>query len=123
MVILLTIISSIVGGYGTFFLITKLNWHALKASAFLSLVVAIPFEIWEIKEYESIPFVVFGASFIGMSSQNIFNNNLILIASTLFGILYTLINSNFNDIGGTLGTTACLSCLSILVINRLVKRG
>lgn len=123
MVILLTIISSIVGGFGTFLLITKLNWHALKASALLSLVVAIPFEIWEIKEYVSIPFVVFGASFIGMSRRKIFNNNLILIASTLFGILYTLLNSNFNGVGGTLGTTACLSCLSILVINRLVKRG
>jgi len=122
MVILITIISSIVGGFGTFLLTTKLNWHALKASTLLSLVVAIPFEIWEIKEYVSIPFVVFGASFIGMSSDKIFNNNLILIASILFGILYTLINSNFNGIGGTLGTTACLTCLTIIVVNRLVKR-
>jgi len=118
MVILITIISSIVGGFGTFLLTTKLNWHALKASTLLSLVVAIPFEIWEIKEYVSIPFVVFGASFIGMSSDKIFNNNLILIASILFGILYTLINSNFNGIGGTLGTTACLTCLTIIVVNR-----
>ena len=123
MLILLSIISSIVGGFGTFLIKTKLNWHPLKASALLSFVVAIPFEVWEIKEYGSIPFVVFGASFIGMSSQKICNNILILIASTLFGILYTLLNSNFNGIGGTLGTTACLSCLSILVLNRLVKRG
>ena len=121
--ILTAILSSVFGGFGTFLLTSKLNWHVLKASALLSLVIAIPFEIWEIKEYISIPFVVFGASFIGMSSHKIFDNNLILIASILFGIFYTLFNNSFNEIGGTLGTTACLCCLSVLVINKLlIKR-
>lgn len=122
MMILLAITSSIIGGLGTFLLTTKLRWHAIKASALLSLLIATPFEIWELKEYSSIPFIVFGASFIGMSSQKIFDNNLILISSILFGVLYSILSSNYNGIGGTLGTTACLSCLSVLVMNKLIKR-
>jgi hypothetical protein len=122
MVVLITIISSIVGGLGTFLLSQKLHWHAIKASAILSLIIATPFEIYNLNEYESIPFIVFGASFVGMSSQKLFNNKLIFFTSILFGIVYTLINSKYDQLGGTLGTTACLSCLSVVTINRLIKR-
>jgi hypothetical protein len=121
MMIIITVIASIVGGLGTFLLTKKLNWHALKASALLSLIIAAPFEIWELHEYNSIPYIVFGASFVGMSSQKIFNNKLIVFASLIFVTIYYVISENYNSIGGTLGTTAALSCLIVLVVNKLIE--
>ncbi len=122
MIVLITITASVFGGFGTFLLTQKLHWHAIKASAILSLIVATPFEIYDLNEYTSIPIIVFGASFIGMSSEKLFNNKLILYASIFFGVIYSLISFKYNSIGGTLGTTACLSCLTVLVLNSFIKR-
>jgi len=121
MIILITIICSIAGGLGTFMCTEKLKWYPLKSSAILSLVIATPFEICNFNNYLDIPLIFFGASFVGMSSNNIFNKLQITIAALLFGFLHFLLSSNFNFIGGTLGTTACLSCLSIIVLSRYSK--
>jgi len=116
MTALITIICSITGGLGTFLCTKKLRWHPLKSSAILSLIIATPFEILNLDTYAYIPIIVFGASFVGMSSNKVFNKTQVIIASLLFGGLHFLCASNFNFIGGTLGTTACLSCLSIIVL-------
>jgi hypothetical protein len=121
MMILITIICSIAGGIGTFICTEKLKWHPLKSSAILSLIIATPFEIWNLNNYLDIPLIFFGASFVGMSSKDIFNKLQVTIAALLFGCLHFLLSTNFNFIGGTLGTTACLSCLSIVVLSRYSK--
>lgn len=118
---LLTFIAiSIIGGWITYFTSEKLHLGALKASALCTLIVSLPFEIIESPDHLSfIPALFFGASFVGMASKNIFNDLNIIIASAIFGIGYYFCQPHFNSIGGCLGTTACISCLTILGCKKL----
>lgn len=116
MILITTIMSSLLAGVGTFLCSTKLKWHPIKSSSILSLIVATPFEFWGIQEYDSIPLIFFGATFVGMNSEKILNINEIAISSLLFAFLHYFLSEQFNFVGGTLGTTACLACLTVISI-------
>lgn len=119
----LILFTSIIGGWTTFVCSEKLHLGALKASSLLSLIVAIPFELIEFyPQFQLIPIIFFGASFVGMASIKLFNGLSIFLASIIFGLLYILTSPHFDSIGGCLGTTACISCLIVYGLNELLQK-
>lgn len=66
--------------------------------------------------------VIYGASFIGMSSKKVFPSIwFVLAAGLVFGVVYILNIENFNGIGGKLGMTAFISVLIIIGLQSLHK--
>ena len=93
------------------------NWGALKASAITSLIFAIPFEIINfVGLLELLPAVFFGASFVGMASFKTLNWTTLIASGLLFGVIYFLLNDVLDAFGGALGTIACFSCLTGMVL-------
>lgn len=120
--IIIILITSAAGATSTYYVSEKLNLGALKASALLSLFVAFPFEFFEFSEdLVQIPTVFFGASFVGMASAKIYSNLNIIIASLIFGGLFYILHPNFKSIGGCLGVTAAISCLTALGLKKLTN--
>lgn len=120
-------LGSILGGFLTFFCVEKFGISALKSSALLSLIVAIAAHFINSEtQLDIFATCFFGASFVGMASSKFFNKITILIPSIIFGIIYWKTSAHFNHLGGTLGTSACLSCLLSLgfiqIKNKLFKR-
>ena len=117
------VIISLLGGLGTYFLGTKFLWSPVKSSALITLVFAGLITL--IHQFHSLNTsdllcVFFGSTFIGMASSKIFNYASIVFSSIIFGILFSIIDKHFNSIGGTLGVTACISCLVLFLINTLL---
>lgn len=93
------------------------NWGALKASAITSLIFSIPFEVINFSGLtELVPAVFFGASFVGMSSSKALNWTTLILSGVLFGIIYFMLNDVLEAFGGALGTIACFSCLTGMVL-------
>ncbi|MDT0647806.1 hypothetical protein RM545_13990 [Zunongwangia sp. F260] len=94
----------------------RFRMGAVRASALLSLVVALIFYVFPnlLSSYLTthIPLVFMGSSFIGMVSRKVMENIVLLVIS---GIIFSLIYLNsgqfFAGFGGALGTTACISVL------------
>jgi hypothetical protein len=103
----------------TFIVSVKLKQGPVKASAGLSLLVAVLFYLFPhmLPAYltTKIPAAFFGASFVGMSAGSVLRNNLwATLAGLIFGFIFTNTSAFFNGFGGGLGTTACLSVLTTL---------
>lgn len=118
MELILTLIVGISGALATFIASHKLHWGAVKASSILSLSVAIimdfiPFELVDIAS------VFFGGSFVGMCSNKLFQLKEVLLASVLYSLIYLTTYSQFDSIGGSLGTAACISCALTFGVTQL----
>lgn len=123
---LIIFISSIAGILLTFQVSTKMEHGAVRASAGLSLIVGLFFYIFpealSIYLTHNIPLVFMGASFVGMVSEKIISNYWALIlAGTVFSILYLHTGTYFEGFGGALGTTASISVIVIMGIGLLKK--
>ena len=89
---------------------------AVRASALLSLLVALILYLFPylLPSYliKHIPLVFMGASFIGMVSQKVMGNFVLLIISgVIFSLIYMNSSQFFAGYGGALGTTACIAVL------------
>lgn len=111
----------IIGGLGTFFFSRISMVGSIRASAILSLgfigMTRYLNYMLDLNIPELSHTVFFGASFVGMASPARFKWDQILKASLLFGLMYVYLIPFFDGIGGTLGASAFLSCLSVLVIS------
>lgn len=121
------IITSIVGVVLTFYVSTKMEHGAVRASAGLSLIVGIFFYLFPavLSPYltHNIPLAFMGASFVGMVSEKIIRNYWpLVLAGIVFSILYLNTGSYFEGFGGALGTTASISVIVIMGIGLLHKR-
>lgn len=121
------IISGVAGVILTFTTSNLLKQGAVRASAGLSLLVALFFNFFPnlLSEYltHNIPFVFFGASFVGMVSKNLVSNYWALgISGIIFSILYINTGPYFEGFGGALGTTASISVIVILGVIILQKK-
>ena len=115
----LIILTGIIAVIVTFYSSTVLKQGAVRASAGLSLVVAvIPLifpDLFSSYLQLHIPIVFLGASFVGMVSKDLISNYWILaLAGLLFSLLYLNTGSYFEGFGGALGTTASISVILIL---------
>ena len=127
MEIAIILIISILGVISTFYVSTKMDHGAVRASAGLSLIVGLFFYIFPelLSNFltHNIPLAFMGASFVGMVSEKIIDNYWVLTAAgIIFSILYLNTGSYFEGFGGALGTTASISVIVIMGLILLKKR-
>lgn len=127
MEIAIILIISILGVISTFYVSTKMDHGAVRASAGLSLIVGLFFYIFPelLSNFltHNIPLAFMGASFVGMVSEKIINNYWVLTAAgIIFSILYLNTGSYFEGFGGALGTTASISVIVIMGLILFKKR-
>ncbi|MDO6675030.1 hypothetical protein MK851_02970 [Tenacibaculum sp. 1B UA] len=119
-------LTSIFGAFLTFIVSTKYKQGPVRASALLTLVVSgllylFP-EIFPQNLTQQIPWIFFGASFVGMTSSKLTRNyTSIIFAGIVFGFIYTVSPIFFNGYGGALGTAACISILVVIGVNNLIR--
>lgn len=124
------IIIGIIGSTSTFFVSHHLGQGPVRSSAGLSLLVALVCEYLPLpvsQELSStIPYVFIGASFIGMTSDEVLSHYVLMgLAGGIFGFLYLHASQFFTGFGGGLGTTACIALmvpLGALVLMKKVKK-
>ncbi|GFD75204.1 hypothetical protein ACXIHB_03310 [Tenacibaculum sp. IMCC1] len=119
-------LTSILGAFLTFLVSTKYKQGPVRASALLTLFVAstcsLFSELFSEDIANQIPWVFFGASFVGMTSSKLTRNyTSIIFAGIVFGFIYTVSPTFFNGYGGALGTAACISILVVIGINNLIR--
>ena len=121
--LLFTLIVSLFGAVITYWLNNKKGFGPVKSSAISSFIIAVPFQILPISGFTAlIPLAFFGASFIGMTNQKTLGWFSIISASILYGLAFHFIHPYFNGYGGALGTTACLSCLLVMLFQKTFNR-
>ncbi|WP_417800635.1 hypothetical protein [Tenacibaculum sp.] len=119
-------LTSTLGAFLTFLVSTKYKQGPVRASALLTLIVAgfcflFP-KMFSEDIINQIPWVFFGASFVGMTSGKLTRNYIsIIFAGIVFGFVYTFSPDFFNGYGGALGTAACISILVVIGINHLIR--
>lgn len=119
-------LTSILGAFLTFLVSTKYKQGPVRASALLTLFVASTCSLFSKLFSEDIanqiPWVFFGASFVGMTSSKLTRNyTSIIFAGIVFGFIYTVSPTFFNGYGGALGTAACISILVVIGMNNLIR--
>lgn len=112
----------------TFFVNVRLQQGPVRASAVLSLVVALFFRFFPhlAPAYlaQHIPVVFIGASFIGMVSAKVVSGyTLVGVSGLIFSVIYLNTSRFFTGYGGSLGTAACISLLVAISIPFFIKRG
>lgn len=114
---IIIIITGVLGATLTFYVSEQLKQGVVRASALLSLIIALFFYCFPqlLNAYltENIPIAFIGASFVGMISSKAFANyGLLTIAGILFGVIYTNQSHFFDGYGGALGTSAFIALLT-----------
>ena len=114
--ILYVFIISIVASLTTYLLNNKFNLGPIMAYSVVSMFGALIFLPFGFASEFAFSSIIFGASFIGMTSQERFKNILSpLLAAIIFAFLI-VISQHLHGIGGRSGTTALISVLIIEVI-------
>ncbi|GGG45980.1 hypothetical protein [Bizionia arctica] len=117
--IFIIILTGVFGATLTFYVGSKLNQGAVRASALLSLIVGLFFYCFPVllNEYltNNIPVVFFGTSFIGMVSPKMKGSYLHLaLAGMLFSIVYFNESMFFEGYGGALGALAFITLIATM---------
>lgn len=116
-------IASVIGGLGTFLFSQQKGVGVVKASALLSLIVGIAaYSIPVHPVVDQVAFAFCGTTFVGMSSPTVLNKYWIVAASILYGALFYFFAFQFEGFGGGLGTTACISTVSVFGIKKIVEK-
>ena len=123
----IVIITGIIGATFTFFISEKLRQGPVRASALLSLLVGLFFYCYPdlLSPYltKNIPIVFFGASFVGMVTPvKKGNYTRLLVAGSLFGIIYINKGRFFEGYGGALGALAFIALLSAMGFSVIISR-
>jgi hypothetical protein len=122
----IVVITSVVAAAATLFVSHDLKQGPVRASAILSLAVAVIFLFFPSSMKANylvvnIPLVFIGASFVGMTSKVHFKNWMYAVFSGLvFGLIFLGTQDVFNGFGGGLGAKACLSVLTTIGVEYLV---
>ncbi|MCX2480307.1 hypothetical protein OQY15_14495 [Pedobacter sp. MC2016-15] len=111
----------------TFYVNEELRQGPVRASALLSLLVALLFYCFPnmLDSYltKNIPVVFIGGSFIGMVSYRILSNYFLMgIAGLLFCLIYLNTSKFFTGYGGAVGTTSAIALLAVLSIPVFTKK-
>lgn len=102
-----------------YYLGNKKDTGFIRASSGVTLFVVLAFSFRDFQEYEAL---IFGASFVGMSSKKVLSWFGILTSSLIFTMLFFFLETYYQGFGGTLGTTACLSCLTGVLLQKAFQR-
>lgn len=115
---LIIIIASIIASLLTYFLNARMKLGPVLASSIIGLIGSLLFLNIYYSLGPTLATVIFGSSFVGMTSRNKFSSEgFILLAGTLFGLIFIYNSTYFGGVGGRLGATAFVS---VLVIDGLI---
>ena len=110
------IVFGLIAVSSTYLLHNKIKMCAVRASAGVTFFLCLVLSIIDIHSDESIFGIIFGASFVGMSSSERFNIWEVTLGTLIFLILSPLLSEYTPPIGGVLGFSAFLSLFFILII-------
>lgn len=117
--LLFLVITSLFGTTITYWLNNKRGCGPIKASAIPTFIVAIPLQLIPVSGFIAlVPVVFFGATFVGMSNDKTIGWVAVILSSVLYAIIFYFIYPYFNGYGGSLGATACLSCLMGVLLQK-----
>lgn len=120
--LILAIIVGMFGAWSTYKLAQIPSMGVVRSSALLSLVVGLIFYFFPSgTQFDLIPVIFIGASFVGMTSvERISSGFQIALAGMVFGMIYHYMVPTHTGFGGALGTSACLGGIVVLGV-RLVR--
>lgn len=114
---------SVAGALVTFILNIHGNLGPVKASAIVGIISGVLFPLLYPQMGEVLAIVVFGASFVGMSSsEKMPQETMIGLAGVFFGLIFIASGPYFGGVGGKLGTIAFASVLSVIGIRLMLLR-
>lgn len=124
---LILYIVATIGSCSTFWLSTKAKQGPVRASALVTLPIALLFYVYPqlVEEYltKNIPIVLIGATFVGMVSAQKLNTYLgLIIATLLYCTIFINTSKFFTGYGGALGTSACIAIVVTLCIPYLSSK-
>ena len=117
--------SAVMAAIGTYWIHTRFSENPVMASSFVTLLIALAVSLLDGSAdwIRPIPYAAIGGSFIGMSTKkNVKGFESILLASLIFGVIFTRSSQFFEGFGGALGTSACISVLTAISWRKLIKR-
>lgn len=116
----LSLLLSMLTALLTFKLAKRESFGSIRASCLVSLlgVALLQLNSFEHSFFSSL---IFGASFVGMSSPKVFNNIHISLSSLIFGLTYLWVTPLLVGHGGSLGLSAFLSCFFVLAAHKTVS--
>jgi hypothetical protein len=123
MVIIVAI--SIAGSLLTYFFTNKVKWTAVKSSSLLSLFfacVSLILNYYVPYNHELYALCFFGASFVGMTTVPSFSYYWIGAAGIIYGLIFNGVFEYFSNIGGALGSTACISVIVVFLTQKAFNR-
>ena len=118
------LLSGIFGALVTYYLNNQLQLGGVMASAGISVLGGSFFFLFPdlLNKYltENIPIVIMGASFIGMATSRIVRKFLLIaVSGFIFSVIFLLTGIFFEGFGGSLGTTAAISLISVLGLKKI----
>ncbi|WP_413578044.1 hypothetical protein ACLVWU_05870 [Bdellovibrio sp. HCB290] len=106
----------------TYYLIHHKHWPTVRASAFPTLVFVILLQISGINWDGTLQGAFFGATFVGMTDKSRLGWKRVLIASMVFGMIFTFLIPLARGIGGGLGAAAFASCSAVYFLTKIAKK-
>lgn len=117
------VLVGVAGAVITFYLAHNRKLGIVKASAFTTFLIALPLEWIDLNGFAPVVAAIFmGGTFVGMSGESNIKWSFLVLAGIFYGVLFYYLSVNYNGLGGTLGTTACLSCLMAVLLQKTFQR-
>ncbi|UYL09401.1 hypothetical protein B9G69_002290 [Bdellovibrio sp. SKB1291214] len=113
---------SMISAQITYYLIHTHHWPTVRASAFPTLIFVICLKLTGINWEGALQAAFFGATFVGMTDKSRLGWRRVLIASIIFGMIFTFLIPFARGIGGGLGAAAFASCSVIYLLTNLAKK-
>ncbi|MFD2033268.1 hypothetical protein ACFSKL_00620 [Belliella marina] len=124
--LLLTISVGTLSAFATYLLHTRYSQNPVLISSALTFIVAGLYQLFADDFpaiFHHVPYLCIGGTFIGMSSRKkIKQAKYILLAGLIFSLIYLRSSAFFEGFGGALGTSACISVLSVISFRQFFKR-
>ncbi|WP_026934214.1 hypothetical protein [Christiangramia echinicola] len=124
---LIILVAGVFGAISTFYLNNKLQLGGVLASSLIAVIAGGLFHFFPALLNENltvnIPLVIMGASFNGMATNRVIKRFWIIgVSGLIFSILYLLTGSFFDGFGGSLGTMAAISIITVYSIDYIRKK-
>ena len=112
---ILALLLSLASSVLTYISVNHYRLCAVRSSLIVTLALA-SIHLALFSQNNEIYLLIFGASFIGMSSNNKFNLVDIIMATSVFYVLYNALKNILPSLGGVLGLSAFLSLFIIFTV-------
>ncbi|WP_413560632.1 hypothetical protein [Bdellovibrio sp. HCB209] len=113
---------SMVSAQITYHLIHKWHWATIRASALPTLIFVILLSLLDINLDGALRAAFFGATFVGMTDKSRLGWRRVLLASIIFGLVFTFLIPLAKGIGGGLGAAAFAGSAVVYALTNFVKK-